>query len=311
VSAVKNPSFPADQTETTPSRLRGLILRLLPAAVFFAIAFGLDQLTNQQYSAVFGSAAIVASVLTVIPAVRPAVKSLGAFAAIWLVFNLLRAVADNAGFALGSRGAVSRFETAAFGGALPSRWLQYRFYDPGHTQLHDVILALVHASFFVMPFVAGGVLWFRYRTLFGRYCWATAIAFALGVIGFVLLPTAPPWMNDSDVVSRVTIQALALGDGGSAPAVGGWRVEESRLGFEPNHVAAMPSVHVAAAVLVGLAIRAVAPRLTVVGIGYAVAMSVAVVYLGEHYVIDAVLGWMIALIGWLVAPRLVARFGWA
>ena len=55
-------------------------------------------------------------------------------------------------------------------------------------------------------------------------------------------------------------------------------------------MAAMPSVHVAAAVLVGLAIRTVAPRLSVVGIGYALAMSLAVVYLGEHFVVDAVAG---------------------
>jgi membrane-associated phospholipid phosphatase len=32
-------------------------------------------------------------------------------------------------------------------------------------------------------------------------------------------------------------------------------------------------------------------------------MSVAVVYLGEHYVLDAVGGWAIALGGWALARR--------
>lgn len=295
-----------NQRHAASSRWRAFGVRCLPVVLFFAIAFVLDRLTQQRYSAVFGSAAIVASVLSVIPAVRPAAVALGTYGGIWVGFNLVRAGADDAGVALGSRSAVAGFETAMFGGTLPSQWLQEHWHDSAHTQLHDVLLAVVHASFFVMPFVVAGVLWFRYRTVFGRYCWATAIAFGLGAIGFLLLPTAPPWMSDPETVSRVTMRALAIGDGGSA--VGGFRIEDSRLGFEPNHVAAMPSVHVAAAVLVGLAMRAVAPRLTVVGIGYALAMSLAVVYLGEHFVVDAVAGWGIALLGWVLAPKMVSRF---
>jgi len=308
IHPLRNTISAANQTGAHSSRLREFGARCLPVILFFALAFALDQLTQQRYSAVFGSAAIVASVLSVLPMVRPAAVAIGTYGGIWIGFNLLRAWADDAGLALGSQSSVARFEAALFGGALPAQWLQERFYDPERTQLPDILLALVHASFFVMPFVVAGVLWVRYRMVFGRYCWATAVAFGLGVIGFLLLPTAPPWMSDADTVTRVTIQALALDDGGSAPVVGGWRIEDSRLGFEPNHMAAMPSVHVAAAVLVGLAIRTVAPRLSVVGNGYALAMSLAVVYLGEHFVVDAVAGWVIALLGWLLAPRLTSRF---
>lgn len=38
-------------------------------------------------------------------------------------------------------------------------------------------------------------------------------------------------------------------------------------------------------------------------------MSVAVVYLGEHYVIDVVLGWAVAMIGWRLSLWLAALHG--
>jgi len=83
--------------------------------------------------------------------------------------------------------------------------------------------------------------------------------------------------------------------------------QEPRLGFEPNHVAALPSVHVAAAVLVFLAMPHAPARLSFVGATYAMAMTLAVVYLGEHFLIDALLGWVVALVGWRLAKRNALR----
>lgn len=132
---------------------------------------------------------------------------------------------------------------------------------------------------------------------------ATVIAFGLGLVGFVFLPTAPPWLSDPESVTRVTIYALPLGDAGSAGSLSVPTAEDPHLGFEPNHVAALPSVHVAAAVLVYLAMRRVPARLSFVGFAYATAMTLAVVYLGEHFLLDALLGWAVALLGWGIAKR--------
>ncbi len=126
----------------------------------------------------------------------------------------------------------------------------------------------------------------------------------------MFLPTAPPWLIETESVTRVTVHALAdlsLGDTGSAGPFGAPTTQDPRLGFEPNHVAALPSVHVAAAVLVSLAMRSAWARLSFVGVAYAMAMTLAVVYLGEHFVMDAPLGWAVALIGWWLAPRFVSR----
>ena len=296
-SVPSTPSTIARPGASSHQRWVALVRRLLPVAIFFAIAFVLDHFTRQQYSAVFGSAAIIASVLSVFPAVRPAALGLGGYGLVWILFNLGRAVADNAGLAIGGRNAVSSFEANFFGGTLPSQWLQDRFHSPDRIELQSVGLAVVHLSFFVVPFVVAAMLWFRQRVVFIRYGWATAIAFGLGLIGFVLLPTAPPWMSNPDTVSRITVGALG-GDGTTSALPGAPTAANPALGFEPNHVAALPSVHVVAAVLVFLALRAVSPRWQWVGAAYAVAMTVAVIYLGEHFLLDAVLGWVVAVIGW-------------
>ncbi len=201
--------------------------RGVTVAVLFGIAFAIDQLTGQRYSAVLGSAAIVGSVLGLLPAVCAALLALGGYGAIWVGFNLVRAVADDAGLAVAGQTFVSSIEAAAFGGSLPSEWLQNRFYDPGNIQAHDIVLALIHASFFITPFILAVALWRKRRAVFYRYSGATAIAFGLGLVGFVLLPTAPPWLGEPGEVTRVTTQALASlaslapDDGGRASTFGG------------------------------------------------------------------------------------------
>jgi membrane-associated phospholipid phosphatase len=80
-----------------------------------------------------------------------------------------------------------------------------------------------------------------------------------------------------------------------------------------NEVAAVPSLHAALALLVALSAwprRGWARPLVA---AYPLAMALAIVYTGEHYVSDVLLGWLYAVasyaaIGW-VAARLERRRG--
>ena len=80
----------------------------------------------------------------------------------------------------------------------------------------------------------------------------------------------------------------------------------TRLGqvrLEPNPIAAMPSIHFAAtALLVGPAFRAGRVMASSV-IVYTGLMGLALVYLGEHYVLDLLAGGILATIGWRLAGR--------
>jgi hypothetical protein len=222
--------------------------RLLAPMLFFAVAFAVDMLTGRRYSLVLGSVAIVASAIALFPAIVPGLVALGAYAGTWIGFNIARAFADDAGVALGSATLIAEAESEVTG-TLPPIALQDAFFDAGRIGAHDVALSLVHGSFFILPFAMAAIIWWRRREIMGQYTIATAATFALGLVGFLLLPTAPPWMAAPDEVTRVTHHLLASGtemefsdgDGGFA--------------FEPNHLAAMPSVHVAATVLVFLAAR--------------------------------------------------------
>jgi hypothetical protein len=279
--------------------LSGIGKRFLPPIIFFAIAFAIDMLTGQRYSSALGSVAIVASILHLFPGVRLPLAAFGTYAAVWIGFNLVRAIADDMRPGALGLDAVAGWERAVFGGSLPSDTLQSAFFERSSVGIHDAALSIVHGSFFVVPFAMAGIIWWRKRLLFQHWTVATAITFALGVVGFVLLPTSPPWLNDPENVTRVTQVVLAQGLGLSTG--------DSAFSFEPNHLAAMPSVHVATTVLVALAARQFGRIPALAGGAYALLMTFGVVYLGEHYVLDAVLGWAIALIGWLVASRVVTR----
>lgn len=276
-----------------------LLRRLAPAILAFAAAFAIDMATGQRYSSVWGSIAIVISVVTVLPSVRPALAAIGAYAGVWAGFNLVRAFADDAGLALSGQETAAGWERTLFGTS-PSDWLQDHLFDSDRLGPIDIALSVVHLSFFIVPFVVAAVLWWKRRRLFRRYTVATAITFTLGLMGFLLIPTAPPWLAEPREVTRVTHDLLAGSAGASlSRAEGG-----SGLWFEPNQLAALPSIHIAATVLILLVARRVGRPATVAAGLYALLMTFAVVYLGEHYVVDAALGWAVALAGWWLAGRI-------
>ncbi|MGN6485284.1 MAG: phosphatase PAP2 family protein [Thermomicrobiales bacterium] len=284
---------------------------LLPWALAFAVAFAGDRLTGQRWSSFWGSGAIVVSLLVTIPAARGFALAVGAFGGTWLGFNLLRALAGQTPFALAGPDAVARLDEAMGGGLAGSaRWQAARLgaLRAGDVTWLDQALTLVHFSFFVVPFVVALATWLRNRPLFWRLTLATAITFALALPGFFLLPAAPPWMHDPLAVVRIPHLVLAQ-----------WGVMDGSANadyaFEPNAMAAFPSVHVAATVLVLLAAWGAThdggsfSRWLVRGAAllYALAMSVGVIWLGEHYLVDVIGGWAVALAGWWLASRLWPR----
>ena len=68
----------------------------------------------------------------------------------------------------------------------------------------------------------------------------------------------------------------------------------------PNAVASVPSIHMALTFLVLLAVRDTYPRLTWPMVGYNVVMAFSLVYLGEHYVFDLMVGMLIAAAAYYV-----------
>ncbi|HSJ14327.1 MAG TPA: phosphatase PAP2 family protein [Longimicrobiales bacterium] len=196
-------------------------------------------------------------------------------------------------------------ERTVFFGMIPSEVLQDAWYVLGRTSLLDRALITVHFSFFLVPHVAAVWLWTCHRTLFRRYVYALVATCWAGLVLAFVLPTAPPWLAAGteriphvyrvvqDVMMRATPETYTAG----LRAVG------------DNDAAAMPSLHTALTVLVALAAARIGGWAGLAGWTYAGIMALALVYLGEHYVVDIVAGFALALLFWSLMDRLAPAHG--
>ena len=75
-----------------------------------------------------------------------------------------------------------------------------------------------------------------------------------------------------------------------------------------NPVAALPSLHAAWPMVILLFVWKTAPRGRWLMVGYQLAMAFVLVYGGEHYVSDILLGYLYAVVAFVVVNRLVTRY---
>ena len=179
-------------------------------------------------------------------------------------------------------------------GAVPSVWLQDRLVD-GSVHWYDALAALVYLTHFVTIPVMTALVWFRFWDRFTSWLAAVLAFTTVGVGGYVVYPAAPPWL------------ASDMGVVGPVRRISGLGLDYLHLGAldrlitsgqaDSNPVAAMPSLHAGAALLVALFLSPVATRRwRVVLASYVAAMAATLVYTGEHYVVDVVAGWATAVL---------------
>jgi membrane-associated phospholipid phosphatase len=111
--------------------------------------------------------------------------------------------------------------------------------------------------------------------------------FDLGCIVYAAVPTAPPWWASAegytDAKVRRIMQEVGEEEWGRA-----WPVLYDTLGGNPW--AAMPSLHLATSMMAALLLAEAGPVGGALGWAYAAALGFALVYLGEHYVVDLLAG---------------------
>jgi membrane-associated phospholipid phosphatase len=97
----------------------------------------------------------------------------------------------------------------------------------------------------------------------------------------------PPWMASDDGAFTPAIERMT-GRGGHGP---GLQLAQLVMGPIGNSVAAMPSLHAGTAALVAFyGIASLRSRLRWLLLLYPLTMTTALVYFGEHYVVDAIAG---------------------
>jgi membrane-associated phospholipid phosphatase len=183
----------------------------------------------------------------------------------------------------------------------------------------------------------------RHRSRFERSAVLTYAVFDIGAIVYWVLPTAPPWYAAShggrggDFNGRLLAASASRGGlrnivrrrGAPTSATpediavrrmmveygeffwkDGWGPLYSVLGGNP--LAAMPSLHFATSMMAAQLLEETGLLAGALGWGYTATLGFALVYLGEHYVVDllagAALTTAVRRVGPHAAPAL-ARFG--
>jgi membrane-associated phospholipid phosphatase len=205
--------------------------------------------------------------------------------------------------------AVARLDTLFAAGSTPTAWLQERLYRPGVAGPLEYLATAVHASYFFGFVVVGLGIWLFRRRRFGHFRIVLAATFALGLVGYVLLPTEPPWLVARQAAAPPAHRVIAETARGTKLTAGivaagrAWQQDPEALG-DPNPAAAMPSVHTAVTASLAIVLARLHPALGLLGALYLLAMGASLVYLGEHFVLDVLAGGLCSLVACWIAARL-------
>jgi membrane-associated phospholipid phosphatase len=180
-------------------------------------------------------------------------------------------------------------------GELPTVRLQRRL-ARGQWRLGDKVLVWAHWIWFMVPHGALVYVMLRHPRRFDRSAVMTYAVFDIGAMIYWVLPTAPPWYAAGDASRRgefngerheVAVRRMMV-EYGEFFWRDGWGPLYSVLGGNP--LAAMPSLHFATSMMAAQLLSETGPVAGALGWGYTATLGFALVYLGEHYVVDLIAG---------------------
>jgi PAP2 superfamily len=177
------------------------------------------------------------------------------------------------------------------GGTTPTLRLQRALGHSGGFRRWEKALVWSHWLWFLFPHGSVAYLLLRHPDRFARGAGHIYATFDLGLIGYWAVPTAPPWyaakegLMDDGLTPELRRMMVEYGEEfwGS-----GWVPLYGFLGGNP--LAAMPSLHFATSVMAAHMLAETGPVAGALGWAYAGTLGVALVYLGEHYVVDLAAG---------------------
>ncbi|CAA9467173.1 MAG: phosphoesterase, PA-phosphatase related [uncultured Solirubrobacteraceae bacterium] len=180
-------------------------------------------------------------------------------------------------------------------GVTPTVRLQRRFGRPGPLSGVEKVLVWSHWLWFAFPHGTAAYVLLRNRESFPRAAALIYGTFDVGVLGYWALPTAPPWYAAQR--GHFTVA------GGGLPrrimveyGADFWKSRWERMygSLAGNPLAAMPSLHFATSVTAAHVLSEQGRVPQAIGWAYAGTLGVALVYLGEHYVVDLLAGLALA-----------------
>lgn len=237
------------------------------------------------------------------------------FIAFWVAYDMMRGIVDNL------RGHVHTFAPYQwehtlfgwlFGGQIPCFYFQdwQIAYDGTWLKgLLDASGGLFYTLHFGLPLLVGWIFWHTLdeRHNFYRFAWTLTVLNFSALITFFLFPAAPPWYVFYEGFDQPpATQFWGLGAGS---LINVDKMLKTRFfqtlwgGFNPNHFAAIPSLHGAYPVVVSFFLYQRFRRYPVALTLYPVGVWFSAVYLNQHYIVDLVIGLGYAATAYMIVEK--------
>lgn len=292
----ENESTEAEPTQWWQRLNRSHFIRLAVALLLIAIS----ALTNRGFLG-WGLLFVLGVLVVPIGRARSFLLAFVPYAGVWFVFTAFRSLADETIFADTLNLYVPEFERQLFGGRIPTLRLQDKYFDPADLAVWDYFLTGIHWSYFVIPHVAAVVIWYKSPDLFRLFLAAMAMMLAIGLAIYFLIPTNPPWLAPEPINSPSAAVVYRIMENVGQELGGGIYEASYRVIGESNPRAAMPSIHMAFTFLLVFPAFAFSKYWGYAALVYSALMGLALMYLGEHFFVDLVIGAGCAAYGWYVA----------
>jgi membrane-associated phospholipid phosphatase len=211
-----------------------------------------------------------------------------------LAYDLLRGIADGKLFPIHWQPPVTADKILGLG-QVPTVRFQDAIYTAGHLHFWDYAAFGFWFSHFFATLLVGVAIWLYRYQWFHRFAACIVALAAMGLVTYVLFPAAPPWLAaDHGYIDHVYRINHAVVNHLPVPKASAMFQKGTDWG---NDVAAVPSLHAAYTMLICLFLwPRVDRRWRPLLVAYPIGMGLSLIYLGEHYLIDILLGWIYAAV---------------
>ena len=188
-------------------------------------------------------------------------------------------------------------------GQPPGARLQRRWRNPPRLNVLDRALTLVYVLWEIEPHAILAWILVKDPERFPLAALRLGATFDATLLGYFAAPTAPPWWASERegrmgrAVRRVTLEVVKDVRGDPRPGI------DHSPGANPW--AAFPSDHFASSLMAAAVLADSSPRGAAAAGLYALALGFALVYTGEHYVIDLIAGAMLAAAVYVAAGKIL------
>lgn len=243
----------------------------------------------------------------------------------WICYDMMRGIADNL------RGTINvvwpyKAELFVFGPLFNNKIPAFYMQDVQQALEGTFIRGLLDASgglfytlHFGLPIILGWVFWHTTndRKMFYTFVWTMTLLNFSALTTFILYPAAPPWYVYSygfGQPPQTTYWGLGAGALINVDKMIGMNFFQTLWGgFNPNHFAAIPSLHGSYPMAVAFFTYKKFHKFPYLLILYPLGVWFSAVYLNQHYIIDLFIGLGYLAISYLITkyllvPKFFSRF---